>query len=145
MTKYQGRHKDLRNRLNNHLKKLTGLDKDFYETLSQDDLLELKSAVVDINNVLTLKMTDAATKWLCKFFHLNEISYKNLLVKVDVTKPNSNGFDIQLDDEKKIIAEVKCIVPINNGEKYGAAQWNSILDDAIKLQNGKRSLPFINF
>ena len=62
-------------------------------------------------------------------------------MKVDVTKPNSNGFDIQLDDEKKIIAEVKCIVPINNGEKYGAAQWNSILDDAIKLQNGKRSLP----
>jgi len=137
MRNYIGRNIDLKNRLNSHLKKLTGFDKDYFSTLRQNDLLDLKSVLADINNLLTLQMTNSAADWLCKFFQL-DFSYRQIvLAKVDNTKPNTNGFDIHITNPQRIIAEVKCIVPINNGNKYGAAQWNSILDDAYKLKNGK--------
>ncbi len=52
-------------------------------------------------------------------------------------KPNTNGYDIELVDRLKIVSEIRCIIPINNGSYYGAAQRNSILDDALKLMKGK--------
>ena len=54
MSLYIGRNTDLMNRLNDHLKKLTGLDKDYFSRLSQNDLLDLKTVLADINNLLTL-------------------------------------------------------------------------------------------
>ena len=85
-------------------------------------------------------MTICAAEWICNFFQLDNSYKQRVLAKVDDTKPNTNGFDIYITAPVKIIAEVKCIAPINNGDKYGAAQWNSILDDASKLKNGKRAL-----
>lgn len=137
---YIGRHNDLKNRLNNHLKRLTGLDKDFISNFKQSDFLDLKMVLKDINNLLTLKMTISAAYWLCDFFNIDTLQKELILNKVDSTKPNTNGFDIHIIDPQKIIAEVKCILPINNGERYGDAQWYSILDDAIKLKSGKKEL-----
>jgi hypothetical protein len=137
MQKYIGRQNDLTNRLNKHLKKLTGLDKDFVSTLNQTDLLDLKTVLADIHNLLTLKMTTSAADWLCSFFQLDNYCKQTILQKVDDTKPNTKGYDIHITVPKKIIVEVKCIAPVNNGDKFGSAQWNSILDDAIGLKNGK--------
>ena len=140
MENYIGRENDLKNRLNTHLQKLTGNKQDFYSNLSQSDLIELKTVLADINNVLTLKTTIHATYWLCKYFHLTDECKKGILSNIDSNKPNANGFDIHIQCPKKIIAEVKCIVPINNGDIFGAAQRDAILDDAIKLKNGKGKL-----
>lgn len=140
MKYYEGRQLDLKNRINNHLKKLTGNDVDFYSGLTQKDLIELKTVLSDINNVLTFKTTISAANWLCTYFRFDEGTRDRVLQIVDATKPNTKGFDILITEPVKIIAEVKCISPVNNGGKFGAAQWNSILDDFYKLKNGKGHL-----
>lgn len=137
---YEGRNSDLKKRVNNHLKKLTGKDIDFYSRMNQSDLIELKTVLADINNVLTFRTTIAATNWLCDFFRIDMVSQSAILQVIDETKPNTKGFDIFIKKPHKIIAEVKCISPVNNGEKFGAAQWNAILDDCCKLKNGKGNL-----
>lgn len=142
MTKhYNGRNNDLKNRINKHLKKLTGQDVDFYSKFKQEDLIKLKTVLSDINNVLTFKTTITATNWLSDFFKIDVKTRKDILKTIDETKPNTKGFDIYISEPFRIIAEVKCISPVNNGGKFGAAQWNSILDDFHKLKNGKGTLP----
>lgn len=137
MKNYEGRHSALKKKINGHLHKLTGNDFDFYSGLSQTDLIELKTALSDINNVLTFKTTISAANWLCNYFFIDRKSKERILQVIDKTKPNTKGFDIKIDEPVKILAEVKCISPVNNGEKFGAAQWNSILDDFYNLKNGK--------
>ncbi len=140
MTQYQGRNIDLKDRINKHLSKLTGEERDFYSSMTQSDFIGLKTVLADINNVLTFQATISAANWLCIFFRLDLKSTSDILDTVDQTKPNTGGFDIFINAPYKIIAEVKCIAPINNGGKFGAAQWNSILDDLYKLKNGKGRL-----
>jgi endo-beta-N-acetylglucosaminidase D len=137
MKYYEGRQTDLKNRINKHLKKLTGKEYDYYSAMTQNDLVELKTVLADINNVLTFKTTLSAANWLCKYFGLDKNTEQNIIETVDKTKPNTKGYDIIITEPYKIIAEVKCISPVNNGGKFGAAQWNSILDDCYKLKNGK--------
>ena len=137
MKQYEGRQKDLKKRVNNHLKKLTGQDLDFYSSLTQSDLIELKTVLADINNVLTFQTTIVAANWLCSLFKFDKATSKDILQQIDQTKPNTKGFDILIPEPFRIIAEVKCISPVNKGMKFGAAQWNSILDDFHKLKYGK--------
>ena len=140
MTIYEGRQADLKNRVNNHLKKLTGQNLDFYSGMNQADLIELKTVLADIHNVLTFRTTIAAANWICTFFKIDEKSKLNILEIIDRIKPNTKGFDIVIQEPFKLIAEVKCISPVNNGSKFGSAQWNSILDDFYKLKFGKGAL-----
>lgn len=144
MKNYNGRNTDLKNRINNHFKKIIkqGFDQDFdfYSQMSPNDLIELKTVLADINNVLTFKLTIKSANWLCDFFGIEENTRKNILETIDQIKPNTKGFDIHFPEPYKILAEVKCISPVNNGGKFGAAQWNSILDDFHKLKNGKGNL-----
>ncbi len=140
MTNYEGRNKDLKNRINTHLTKLTGERVDFYSKMTQLDFIELKTVLADIHNVLTFKTTISAANWLNKCFKFDKKLRTEILATIDKTKPNTKGFDILISEPYKIIAEVKCISPVNNGETFGAAQWNSILDDFHKLKNGKGSL-----
>jgi hypothetical protein len=145
MTNYIGRQQDLKTKLNRHLTKITGQEKDYYQALSQADLAELKNVLSDINNVFTLKLTLTATEWLCQNFSVASKLKKDILNRIDEIKPNTNGFDILINEPNlKIVAEVKCVFPSNNGSKYFAAQRNSILDDAYKLVNGKKQLPDTN-
>lgn len=129
----------LKKKLNSFLIDFNSEENNYFEKLDINSLLKLKSAISDINNILTLKTTLALTNWIVDAFNLSTTEKNRLLDEINRTKPNTNGFDIQVV-EKKIIAEIKCIVPINNGNYYGAAQRNSILDDANKLMNGKRVL-----
>ena len=131
----------LQEKLNHQLNHLAGKQNhDFCSSMSQEDFINLKMAISDINNILTLKLTLSAINWLSSYFGLT-IDHKNRLIEnAENTNSNTNGFDIIFDDSKKFIAEVKCNVPSSKGSRYLAAQRNSILDDALKLFNGKRSL-----
>lgn len=139
-THYIGRHNDLKGKINQHLKKLTGQDLDFYSKFEQEDLIELKTVLADIHNVLTFRTTIAAVNWLTGFFEFESNVKEDILKTIDQIKPNTKGFDIHISEPIQIIAEVKCISPVNNGGKFGSAQWNSILDDFHKLKNGKGAL-----
>jgi len=136
-TEIYNRTEKLRESVNEFLGHINKKKGDYFSELTSDDLIAFKMALSDINNVLTLKTTLNFTTWLTNFFEISKDKQKEILKRVDETKPNTNGYDIELLDEK-IIAEIKCIVPINGGNYYGAAQRNSILDDAIKLKNGKK-------
>ena len=138
MSEYQ-RTIDLSGKLNKFLTELTGVEEDYYSKLTPTQLVGLKAALANINNVLTLKTTMAFAKWLSKTAKFTSDERQLLLNNVEDTKPNTNGYDIEFPP-KKIIAEIKSIVPINNGNQYKAAQWNSILDDARKLVNGKKRI-----
>lgn len=131
----------LRHRLNSFIQSFTSTKIDYFKEFSQEELIGLKSALSDVNNVLTLKTTLACVDWLTDFFNLSKNEHKILIDQVNGVKPNTNGYDIEVDLSKKIVVEIKCIIPINNGNYYGAAQRNSILDDAIKLKKGKKAIP----
>lgn len=131
----------LKGKINVFLKDLTGNKRDYLDSLDQSQLIAFKSALSDINNVLTLKLSLAAIQWMQSFFSINQSETETLRQVIDATKPNTNGFDIEINGKQKIVAEIKCIVPINNGSGYGAAQRNGILDDANKLIAGKRKTP----
>lgn len=131
---------DLKNKLNKFLTELTGTNKQYFDSLTQEQLIDLKLAVSDVNNVFTLKTTLAFTNWMADFFDLKKSEKERLIDNVNQTKPNTNGYDIELTDRLKIIAEIKGTIPINEGHYYGAAQRNSILDDAIKLEKGKKRI-----
>jgi hypothetical protein len=131
----------LKTGLNNYLYKLTGIQKDYFSNLRQTELLELKTVLTDINNLLTLAMTIESVNWLIKFFDIDDNSRQLILKRIDEIKPNTGGYDIQISEPIKIIGEVKCIIPINNSDRFGSAQWDAILGDVIKLKKGKKTLP----
>ena len=141
MSHYEGRHIELKNKINSYLSKLTQIENDYFSYLKQNDLIELKTVLADINNLLTFKTTIAAANYIAEYFKFTLVEKADVLRKVDQAKPNSNGFDIYIDGRYKIIAEVKCTSPVNNGNKFGAAQRASILEDFKKLKNGKPSAP----
>lgn len=130
----------LRNDLNSFLQKLTGNSTDYYNSLSQGQLIELKLALSDVNNVMTLKTTLMFLDWICDYFHLSKEDKSLEIDKINKVKPNTNGYDIEISSSINLVAEVKCIIPFNNGNYYGAAQYDSILDDAVKLNRGKKSI-----
>ena len=138
-TEIYNRTDNLRTRVNEFLGRINNKKYDYFSKLTSEDLIEFKMALSDINNVLTLKTTLNFTIWLTEYFNISKNKQEKILSTIDKTKPNTNGYDIELPDEK-IIAEIKCIIPINGGNYYGAAQRNSILDDAIKLKKGKRTI-----
>ena len=138
MKNFAGRNNTLRNKLNQHLSKMTGIETDYYSKLKNDDIIELKTVLSDIHNLLTLKLTIAAAKWICDYFEMGDIEYQKIIEKVDATKPNQSGFDILIREPIKLLGEVKCTSPINGGSKFGVAQRNSILEDIQKLKKGKR-------
>lgn len=129
---------ELRTKLNSLIQSFSGTDIDYFEELTLQDLVGLKLALSDVNNVLTLKTTLSCAVWLSPFFGLDQVEKDEIDRQINSVKPNTNGFDIEVNGKHKIVVEIKSIVPINNGDYYGAAQRNSILDDAIKLKSGKK-------
>ena len=96
-------------------------------------LIELKSILSDINNIMTLISTRSIATKILSILSLNNEDRERILNVIDNQKPNSNGFDIRIDSPVKILVEVKCNSLIHN-KKFGAAQINAILDDARKLR-----------
>jgi hypothetical protein len=132
---------ELKEKLNSFLvNKLKIPEEDYYANLNRDGLLELKSILSGINNIFTLKVSIAFIEWVSDFLILNKGEKEKILTDFMKNKPNSNGYDIELDSSCKLVAEVKCNVPINKGKTYGAQQRDGIEKDIKKLlYGGKKS------
>ena len=113
--------------------------KDLYSKLSNEQLINLKKLLSCINNIITLRTTDAFVEKLFedKFVSLKE--KEEIFKKVRAQHANTNGYDVRYNGEygdKKIIAEVKCNIPVNK-TSFGAAQEEGILADVHYLLTGK--------
>lgn len=129
----------LKDHFNNFLREKIFLpERDYFSKLSLEDFLELKSVLKEINDIITLKLTLKFVNWLKNYFTIDEQTYQEIFNKIKSIKPNSNGFDVQIDDVPKLIAEVKCNIPITKGETYGSAQRDGIIADLKSLINGKK-------
>lgn len=141
MKNFTSRNNDLKTKFNNNLQKLTGQKTDFYTALKNEDILELKTVLSDINNLLTYKLTLVAGKWIGTYFKLSSTEINTILEKIDSIEPNSQGYDIVINESIKVIAEVKCNIPVKGGSKFGSMQSKHLIEDAKKLLNGKRQIP----
>jgi len=138
VTEVYDRESQLQNRFNAFLEQEFGLPSaDYYERLDLDGFLRMKSVLSDINNIFTLKVTLAFSEWVSNHLALNDTAKQEIISQVQKAKPNANGYDIEVSGPVKIIAEVKCNVPINGGKIYGSAQKNGITKDINALIKGK--------
>jgi hypothetical protein len=129
----------LRHRLNAFLCERFGLpESDYYAGLTADAFLALKSVLADINNILTLKVSWAFVEWVTLQLGLGLEATSELKQALLAAKPNANGYDIGLNGPIPFVAEVKCNVPINQGDIYGSAQRTGIEKDVTALLHGKR-------
>lgn len=137
MSNQYDREKKLKDRLNTFLQKHLGLpEEDYYSRLSQKGFGKLKSVLSDINNIFTVKVTLAFVEWLATRFKLSEKDRSMIISEVLSTKPNANGYDLEISDPIQMIAEVKCNIPVH-GKVYGAAQRDGIVKDIRSLICGK--------
>lgn len=138
------RERELESRLNRFFVEEFDLpQEDYAGSLSLSSLLNLKSVLSDINNMLTLKLALGLVDWVSGQFELDEAATKELRRIVLSAKPNSNGFDVWLGYPVAFVAEVKCNIPLNGGNKYGARQRKGIVGDINALLDGKRKAPMI--
>lgn len=93
-------------------------------------IIDLKSVLANINNVITLLATHAVAYKIAEAFEFSEAETHRLIGKINEVGPNTNGYDIQIDDPK-ILVEVKCNKLIDG--KFGAAQLKSMQNDILKL------------
>jgi len=83
----------------------------------------------------------AFAEWLTNHLELDDEATTQIISQIKGTKPNANGYDIEVSKHVKVIAEVKCNIPINNGRVYGSAQKNGIQKDIDALIYGKNKSP----
>lgn len=108
---------------------------DYLKRLTINDLVEMKKAISNINNLITLRVTFSFIDEICRLGIVNIEQAERMNKEVNEQHPNTNGFDVQ-NRECRIIAEIKCNIPV--GEKsFGAAQKNALKKDLQGLRNGK--------
>lgn len=138
------RERELRSRLNLFFVERFGLpESDYAGSLELSSLLNLKAVLSDINNMITLKLALGLADWASKQFKLDDMATQELRRIVLNAKPNSNGFDVWLGYPVAFVAEVKCNIPVNGGNKYGARQRQGIVADINALLNGKRKASIV--
>ena len=129
---FESRLKKLNEKIDNKLGVLTGNFSNFTKNFTTKDYLRLKSTLSDVNNVLTLKLTLSFVDTLCEKFDLSEETKLDWKTKIDAIGPNTKGFDINVENPIKILAEVKCITTENN--RFSAIQKKNLFIDAHKLK-----------
>ena len=100
----------------------------------------LKSALSNVNNIITYSATIELVSFLAKVFDLSAHDENDLLEQIRNTSPNANGFDLHYSKQIKIVAEVKCNRPVKGGNRFGAEQRDGLVKDIRTLFNGKRGL-----
>lgn len=98
--------------------------------LSYEIMMELKSRLHDVNNIVTL----LTTIQFAKHFGIDTDKIDN--------NPNATGYDFVYDDNNiVIVAEVKCNIPCSINKdglrKYGSRQQEEIIKDLQGLINEK--------
>ena len=113
--------------------------KEYYSKMSVKGLVELKKAVSNINNILTLKTTIAFVDFLSNQGIVSKDEACKIKDKIQKRNANANGYDVDYTIEGsglQIIAEVKCNIPINENS-FSTSQINAIIKDLNGLQSGK--------
>lgn len=124
-------------------------NEDLYSKMSLGDFVNLKKAITNINNIVTLETTKEFIRYLETTGIISAAQASKMMEDAESINANTNGFDIEYPlkrkdtetivltkDEIKIIAEVKCCIPAGTSA-YGAAQEESIIKDIVGLANGK--------
>ena len=130
----------LKSEFNTFWTSIIGESDDYFSRMTNNDFDMLKTALSNVNNIITYNSTIELATFLAKIFDLSAHDENDLLEQVRNTKPNANGFDIQYSKKVKIVAEVKCNRPVKGGNRFGAEQKNGIAKDLRTLFNGKRGL-----
>ncbi|WNF21312.1 hypothetical protein [Mesobacillus jeotgali] len=133
----------LKDSFNNFWCRIANSDVDLYSNLTDKDFIELKVAIKNINDILTYKTTIKFFDWIKEKFKIDLISYQETMDIILATKPNTNGFDIR-NDKYKILAEIKCNLPLNNGNVFGRQQRYKMQQDIESLLYGKKKLTDLN-
>jgi len=128
----------LRSDLNNFFIERLGLPADdYYSKLDQQSLYDLKSVLSDINNIFTLKISLQFVHWLGDTLMLSAAVVEQIRNSILRTPPNANGYDVAVTEPIPVIAEVKCNLPINGKDVFGANQRDNIARDIKSLICGK--------
>lgn len=141
MGKIVNREEELKSKFNDIIKKVLDskigddVDANFYESISFEGLVELKKAISQINNIITLKVTNYFISKLQEGGVVTSDQEKEMKQEVNKISANANGYDIRYE-AKKILAEVKCNIPVN-GNTFGAKQVEGIEKDIKGLLEGK--------
>lgn len=116
--------------------------KDAYKKISAGEFVSLKKALSNINNIVTLKITNLFIEKLCDDEFISNVQKDEMIENSNKQKANANGYDVEytahgnLKDSKNILAEVKCNIPVCK-EQFGSAQKAGILKDIEGLLNGE--------
>lgn len=138
MSTIYNRESTLQENLNTFLETYLKLPKqDYYSNLDIKGFLQLKSVISDINNILTMRLSLSFSDWIVGKLNFDFSTKDDIENQLSITKPNTNGYDIESNVSGKLIAEVKCIIPINGGNLYGSDQKNGIIKDIKNLFGGK--------
>lgn len=118
-------------------------NEDYLSGISVENLIELKKALNNINNFVTLMVTLRFIEQLRKIGVISFEQAENMKDEVNSVHPNTNGFDVRYplpektkSEEKNIVAEVKCNIPVD-GNKFGANQKKGIYKDLKGILDGK--------
>lgn len=120
------------------------ITKEEYEKISAEKFVSLKKALSNINNIVTLKVTNLFIDKLLGDDFINEDQEGAMKNIINSTSANANGYDVEypdpkvasVDNAKKILAEVKCNIPYNK-KSFGSDQRDRIIEDINGLLKAK--------
>ena len=129
---------DLSSAFNDFWRKALNSNEDYYSQLTLKEFVNLKKAITNINNIITMLVTESFVKTLHKDGVISTPQQSEMLEQLFETHANTNGFDVEYSaGQMKIVAEVKCNIPVNE-TSFGAAQENSIMEDVDHLFHSKK-------
>ena len=129
---------DLSSAFNDFWRKALNSNEDYYSKLTLKEFVNLKKAITNINNIITMLVTESFVKTLHKDGVISTPQQSKMLEQLFETHANTNGFDVEYSAGKmRIVAEVKCNIPVNE-TSFGAAQENSIMEDVDHLFHSKK-------
>ena len=129
---------DLSSAFNDFWRKALNSKEDYYSKLTLKEFVHLKKAITNINNIITMLVTESFVKRLHKDGVISTPQQSEMLEQLFETHANTNGFDVEYSaGQMKIVAEVKCNIPVNE-TSFGAAQENSIMEDVDHLFHSKK-------
>lgn len=138
----------LKNDFNDFINKIVytkGID--YYSQLTAQQFVKLKKLLSNINNIITLQLTQVFVDYLYEFGVIDASQRKAINEGVEKTKANTNGFDVyytaKIRNAEGIIAEVKCNLPVTP-DRFGAAQRNGLEKDIEGLLHGKNKAKIAN-
>ena len=129
---------DLSSAFNSFWQEALNSKEDYYSKLTLKEFVHLKKAITNINNIITMLVTESFVKTLHKDGVISTSQQSEMLEQLFETHANTNGFDVEYSaGQMKIVAEVKCNIPVNENS-FGAAQENSIMEDVDHLFHSKK-------